>query len=343
MGRTHPTLKLSTMFRIKHLILLVAFQAGFDLANGKRGRQVASVEDRAGACAFDYSDTNWGDNTGPDCGNIATCGSGTDQVAGSPINIVPADAAKASCRLPFIGDYLYQNTYKTLEGSWEQKGFTFQWTKTSVDGPMITYTSPFTDSAHNYELLQIHYHWDASDALGSEHTVDGKAYPLEVHFVHGNTKYKSNGQYLTNADGLLVIGVFYEIGADGTQNPWVAPQAELAKNYATNPTATTTSNQENMWNTLKTALENGHYNYKGSLTTPDCNEVVTWVVAKTPLKIHADDLAKFRMLNVPSPGTGKVTRNWRPVQDIGSRTVYDNDRSWDYGSWAYYYALGWTP
>jgi len=287
---------------------------------------------------------NWGGLAGAaPCDNIATCGSGSDQAAGSPINIVTASAAKASCRLPFIGDYLYQNTYKTLEGSWEQKGFTFQWTKTSVDGPMITYTSPFTDSAHNYELLQIHYHWDASDALGSEHTVDGKAYPLEVHFVHGNTKYKSNGQYLTNADGLLVIGVFYEIGADGTQNPWVAPQAELAKNYATNPTATTTSNQENMWNTLKTALENGHYNYKGSLTTPDCNEVVTWVVAKTPLKIHADDLAKFRMLKVPSPGTGPVIRNWRDVQAIGSRTVYDNDRSWDYGSWAYYYALGWTP
>ena len=103
--------------------------------------------------------------------------------------------------------------------------------------------------------------------------MDGKAYPLEVHFVHGNTKYKKDGKYTDASvqpdnDGLLVIGVFYEIGADGTQNPWVAPQAELAKKYATNPTATTTSNQENMWNTLKTALENGHYNYKGSLTTP---------------------------------------------------------------------------
>ena len=109
--RTHPTLKLRTMFRIKHLILLVAFQAGFDLANGKRGRQVAPAEDRAGSCAFNYDDLNWGDNNIGDCSNIATCGSQSSQVKGSPINIVTAEAAKASCRLPFIGDYLYQNVY----------------------------------------------------------------------------------------------------------------------------------------------------------------------------------------------------------------------------------------
>jgi len=31
-----------------------------------------------------------------------------------------------------------------------------------------------------YKLVQIHFHWGSDDSKGSEHTVDGKAYPLEV-------------------------------------------------------------------------------------------------------------------------------------------------------------------
>lgn len=32
-----------------------------------------------------------------------------------------------------------------------------------------------------YNALQLHFHWDADDEKkGSEHTVDGTSYPLEV-------------------------------------------------------------------------------------------------------------------------------------------------------------------
>ena len=72
---------------------------------------------------------------------------------------------------------------------------------------MVQYNSEFTESSHNYELLQIHYHWGEDVTEGSEHTVDGSKYPLEAHFVHGNTKYKATGDYTDHADGLLVIGV----------------------------------------------------------------------------------------------------------------------------------------
>ena len=44
-----------------------------------------------------------------------------------------------------------------------------------------------------YNFLQFHYH------SPSEHTVDGKRFPLEVHFVH------------QNADGgLAVFGILYD-------------------------------------------------------------------------------------------------------------------------------------
>ena len=31
-----------------------------------------------------------------------------------------------------------------------------------------------------YQLAQFHFHWGSSDTKGSEHTVNGKMYPLEV-------------------------------------------------------------------------------------------------------------------------------------------------------------------
>lgn len=31
-----------------------------------------------------------------------------------------------------------------------------------------------------YDLVNIHIHWGADNTKGSEHTVDGKRYPMEV-------------------------------------------------------------------------------------------------------------------------------------------------------------------
>jgi len=353
MGRTHPTLKLTTMLR--HLILLLAFQCGFDKAYGRKVRQAEPSLDRADdSCPtqYDYNTLNWGsllkaDNTA--C--FPTCGSGTDQAAGSPIDIVPSIAVPGSHQLNHFEELKFINQYKALSGSWEQKTFTFQFTKADkVDGktqygPMVQYNSQFTNSANNYELLQVHYHWGVNSGEGSEHTIDGKEYPLEAHFVHGNTKYRNtDGGYTDpdNKDGLLVIGVFYEIS---TTESWVSDEAGKAETYATNGNVKIdSSDMINMYNTLKAALEGGHYSYKGSLTTPACNEVVTWIVAKTPLTVKKEDLDKFRQLNKPSPFTGKVERNWRPTQGdaavaAGTRVVFEMSKSWDYGSWAWYYGI----
>jgi len=341
MGRTHPTLKLNTMLKMKSLILLVAFQAGSLKAVGPPGLD----EDRAGGtCQYTYTDfPAW--STGTDCTN--TCGTGANQVKGSPINIDRASAASANNRLNFIPDKAYQQVYQGLTGQWEQIGFTFQFNVIS-GAPMVQYESEFTQKSHNYELLQVHYHWGgASNSEGSEHTVSNTKYPLEAHFVHANTKYKADQSWTSHEDGLLVIGVFYEVGTDTTQTGWVSPQAKLASEWAasSNPTATTSTNQDNMWYTLKTALSEGHYNYKGGLTTPGCNEVVTWIVAKKVLQVLSSDLAKFRTLKSPRDST-PITRNWRPVQDIGTRTVFSMDRSWDYNSWASYFhgvPASWLP
>ena len=39
-----------------------------------------------------------------------------------------------------------------------------------------------------YQFAQLHFHWGDSNNKGSEHTMDGQAFPLEVHLVHFNNK-----------------------------------------------------------------------------------------------------------------------------------------------------------
>eukprot|EP00074_Homo_sapiens_P069393 XP_011521611.1 carbonic anhydrase 5A, mitochondrial isoform X1 [Homo sapiens] len=67
---------------------------------------------------------------------------------------------------------------------------------------------------NHYRLKQFHFHWGAVNEGGSEHTVDGHAYPAELHLVHWNSvKYQNYKEAVVGENGLAVIGVFLKLGA----------------------------------------------------------------------------------------------------------------------------------
>ena len=51
-------------------------------------------------------------------------------------------------------------------------------------GAHVTGTPLEADS--KFLLWQFSLHWGKDDTQGSEHTVNGREFPMEVHFVHGN-------------------------------------------------------------------------------------------------------------------------------------------------------------
>ena len=62
-------------------------------------------------------------------------------------------------------------------------------------------------------------HWGSNSSQGSEHTLNGKEFPIEIHLVHVNTKYLNDDgspsvENLNQPDGLAVLGVFYEISEE---------------------------------------------------------------------------------------------------------------------------------
>ena len=62
-----------------------------------------------------------------------------------------------------------------------------------------------------FELAHIQFHWGSESNPGSEHTLQGKQFRAEVHFVHYNTKCgRDLGETMANCQGhdaLAVLGL----------------------------------------------------------------------------------------------------------------------------------------
>lgn len=138
-----------------------------------------------------------------------------------------------------------------------------------------------------FELFQFHFHHP------SEHTVEGKNYPMEIHLVHRNKQ-----------GSLAVLGVLLKEGQENKLIQTIWENMPSQKNtekliidqyiYATQ--------------LLPTNLDS--YQYFGSLTTPPCSEIVYWIVFREALEVSSEQIKQFEQI-FPS--------NARPVQPINRR------------------------
>ncbi|KAK3240365.1 hypothetical protein CYMTET_49788 [Cymbomonas tetramitiformis] len=163
--------------------------------------------------------------------------------------------------------------------------------------PSITY------QGEEYTMLQFHWH------APSEHSVAGKFYDAETHFVH--QKVGSTG-----TDDLLVIGVLLAASSH-TDNAFLAdfwPHFDNAKHDISagiNPYATFFPDQGNT----------SYYAYSGSLTTPPCDETVQWIVLTTPVPMSYNQLSVYKAAVAALPQTFESLTNNRPIQDLHDRTL----------------------
>ncbi|XP_062818056.1 carbonic anhydrase 5A, mitochondrial isoform X3 [Anolis carolinensis] len=171
---------------------------------------------------------------------------------------------------------------------------------------------------NNYRLKQFHFHWGAINEWGSEHTIDCKVFPAELHLVHWNScKYESFEEALMEENGLAVIGVFLKLGTNhgGLQKlvdalPSIKHKDDLVEFEEFDPSCLLPSCTD-------------YWTYSGSLTTPPLSESVTWIIKKKPIEVDEDQLEMFRMLLFSPAGEEeqRMVDNFRPLQPIMGRTV----------------------
>uniref|UniRef100_A0A915E2P8 Carbonic anhydrase n=1 Tax=Ditylenchus dipsaci TaxID=166011 RepID=A0A915E2P8_9BILA len=164
-----------------------------------------------------------------------------------------------------------------------------------------------------YLLAQFHYHWSTSHHNGSEHTMGGLHYPVEVHFVHTKEGYSAN-QITSEPDGLAVVGIFLNVGTDGRALATLTSGLDQVVNYGDSTQIFDYAPRVN----LPGDTEN-FYRYEGSLTTPGCNEAVIWTVMAEPISITKTQLKILQAVEInEDPHTGF---NNRPTQPLNGRRI----------------------
>jgi len=148
---------------------------------------------------------------------------------------------------------------------------------------------------HEYALVQFHFH------APSEHTVDGRHFPMELHLVHKDQDGK-----------LAVVGVLLEEGERNKAYDVIwsnVPEESGGKRHL-----------ENVRLEVEDLIPKtgGTWRYEGSLTTPPCSEGVRWFVATEPVSLSKEQIAAY---------TRHYTGNNRPVQPSNDRVIVEVPRS----------------
>ncbi|XP_063061994.1 carbonic anhydrase 4b [Engraulis encrasicolus] len=169
-----------------------------------------------------------------------------------------------------------------------------------------------------YKALQLHFHWGAHGGPGSEHTIDGEQYPMEMHIVHIKQQYHSLAEALKDPSGVAVLGLFYqESGSSNGKYDSIINALQSIKSPGMNTTLYDLS-----LDSLIPPHSNltAYYRYQGSLTTPQCDEAVVWTVFENPIPLSKQQLSAFSQLSF-ADGTN-MTDTFRPVQPLNGREVY---------------------
>ncbi|XP_008312905.1 carbonic anhydrase 4-like [Cynoglossus semilaevis] len=187
---------------------------------------------------------------------------------------------------------------------------------------------------HVYTTLQFHFHWGSTseNSMGSEHMVDSKQFPMEMHIV-SKRKDLTLDEALKTSNGIAVLGFFIE-ATDTTKSG--SSSSDSGHHEETNPTSDMES-WKKLTNYLAAISTTGskadvteeisiddllgsvdraiYYRYNGSLTTPVCNEAVVWTVFKESIKIDQNLMKLF-------PTRAGYENVFRPSQSVNGRKVY---------------------
>lgn len=208
---------------------------------------------------------NWGTHS-------QVCGTGQEQ---SPINVLVNYANQSTARrAPVIKGYLSVFHYHAASNN-------FKLDCASKFG----HCGSVKLGHKNFSLVQVHAH------SPSENHLSGKAYPLEVHFVHVN---KNNE--------VAVVGVFFEIGEAN-------PELERFLEAAHNRHYTVIDVEK-----LSMAAEADLCTFKGSLTTPPCSENVNWIVSLKTTTASLRQIGEYREM------VGETSNN-RPLMPPNGRQI----------------------
>ncbi|KAM8871766.1 carbonic anhydrase 15 [Synchiropus picturatus] len=141
-----------------------------------------------------------------------------------------------------------------------------------------------------YHTIQMHFHWGGPATNGSEHTLDGRRYPMEMHIVNMKSIHPNMSAALDDPTGLAVLGFFIDVVYG--ENVHFGHISHKLSSVAYKGQVTTVKPFP-LLSLLPRHNMSQYYRYHGSLTTPPCSQVVLWTLYEVPVYISWTQLAHF--------------------------------------------------
>ncbi|CAD8121817.1 unnamed protein product [Paramecium sonneborni] len=247
-----------------------------------------------GVSATDFGTTGWNYANANNWDEIVvTCG-GSFQ---SPIDILTSSATQEAIQ-PKIhyknkaSDVAYEEANKPYTKEYE--GEYSEIDVTDASGLIV-----------RYYAKQFHIH------TPSEHTIDGKYYDLEIHFVHQAIQDEQQDCNKVK-NTLTVFGLMFTESASASDyevfKPW----------FDQNVTGEVESFDLNDF--FQKMTDTTYYHYNGSLTTLPCSQIVNWIVFYQALPISPSQLNQFRSTFTDST-VFPLKQNNRPIQHLNGRKI----------------------
>ncbi|KAJ0013142.1 hypothetical protein NQD34_017476 [Periophthalmus magnuspinnatus] len=173
-----------------------------------------------------------------------------------------------------------------------------------------------------YHTLQLHFHWGSPSTNGSEHTLDSRRFPMEMHVVNMKSTHPNVSAALDDPTGLAVLGIFIDVVyADNVHFSSISQKlssvAHKGQEAKVKPFP--------LMNLLPRHNLSQYYRYHGSLTTPPCSQAVLWTVYEVPVYISWTQLAQFTsQIFSTEEDAEQVTplqNNFRHIHPVFSREV----------------------
>ena len=153
----------------------------------------------------------------------------------------------------------------------------------------------FEFSGRTYELDAGHFH------TPSEHTLDGEQLAAELHLVHR----QSSG-------GLAVVGFLFRLGDPDPRLQLLLDSAPAAGGAAGAPS--------DLYAGRWVPSDLGFYMYRGSTTTPPCEEPVEWFVMLETGTVSQEQADRWQEMTAGGPTNRPIQpRNDREIVFSGSR------------------------
>jgi carbonic anhydrase len=190
--------------------------------------------------------------------------------------------------------------------------FVLQNTGEGVTILMKGYLVVIVEGYYKYRLEKIEFHWGNNNKNGSEHSLAGQRYAMEIQFHLKRVGYTRNTVEL----GLqyAIMSVFAEATSSRPNSDAIQLVSERL-NLISKPGATDVMKAFSMSTLLPPAGSRQYFRYQGGLTEPPCslNENVVWIILQQPIAVDPNLPRKFGT-TINAVGGKPLISNVRPLQ-----------------------------